>query len=65
MALTLDVAQVGAYVEISEESISVAQVGAYVEVLYLRERVAQVGAYVEVLPPIGGADASGPRLQVI
>ena len=63
--MTERVAQAGAYIEISEESISVAQVGAYVEVLYLRERVAQVGAYVEVLPPIGGADASGPRLQVI
>ncbi len=32
MALTLDVAQVGAYVEIDEEQVLVAQVGAYVEV---------------------------------
>ena len=50
MAATLDVAQVGAYVEVSEESLGVAQVGAYVEVLYTRVLVSQVGAYVEIGP---------------
>ena len=50
MAATLDVAQVGAYVEVSEESLGVAQVGAYVEVLYTRVLISQVGAYVEIGP---------------
>lgn len=63
--MTERVAQAGAYVEISEESVAVAQVGAYVEVLYLRIRAAQVGAYVEVLPPSADEDVYGPRIQVI
>ena len=64
-ATDLGVAQVGAYVERTEESISVAQVGAFVEYVERAFSVCQVGAYVEIQSANGEEDKYGPRIQVI
>ena len=64
MAATLDVAQVGAYVEISGTSFRVAQVGAYVEIFYTRVRTAQVGAYVEIRRILMHAAQVGAYIEI-
>lgn len=64
MVTRIEVAQVGAYVEVEGERVEVAQVGAYVELESQRLEIAQFSAYIEVEEPLA-EEKYGPKLQVI